>query len=103
MDFALSDEAQEFRAHCRRFSREVIRPVAAIHDAEESTPWDVIRASHEWGLNGLDHMQKMGSDPSGQFGVIFAEETHWGCAGIALALSGSMLAAAGLASSGTPE
>ena len=37
------------------------------------------------------------------FGVIGAEELHWGCAGIALAISGSGLAAAGLAASGTPE
>jgi alkylation response protein AidB-like acyl-CoA dehydrogenase len=36
-------------------------------------------------------------------GVIGAEEMHWGCAGIALAISGSGLAAAGLAASGTPE
>jgi acyl-CoA dehydrogenase len=35
--------------------------------------------------------------------VIYAEELHWGCAGIALAISASSLAAAGLASSGTPE
>jgi acyl-CoA dehydrogenase len=103
MDFALTDEAQEFKALCRRFATEVIRPAAPRHDAEESTPWEVISASHEWGLNGIEHVQRLGTDPSGQFGVIFAEETHWGCAGIALSLSGSMLAAAGLASSGTPE
>jgi alkylation response protein AidB-like acyl-CoA dehydrogenase len=36
-------------------------------------------------------------------GVISAEELHWGCAGIALAISASSLAAAGIASSGTPE
>ena len=35
--------------------------------------------------------------------VISAEEMHWGCAGIALAIAGSGLAAAGIASSGTPE
>jgi len=35
--------------------------------------------------------------------VIYAEELHWGCAGIALAISASSLAAAGIASSGTPE
>ena len=34
---------------------------------------------------------------------ISAEEFHWGCAGTALAISGSGLAAAGIASSGTPE
>src|SRR4029450_6972410 len=73
------------------------------HDAEESTPWEVIREARIWGLQGLEHMQKMGADTDGQFGVITAEELHWGCAGIALAIQGSGLAAAGLAASGTPE
>jgi len=103
MDFALSDEAQEFKALCRKFSTEVIRPVAPKHDADESIPWDVIKAAHEWGLTGIDYMQRVGGDSSGQLGAIYAEETHWGCAGIALAISGSMLAAAGCAASGTPE
>ncbi len=99
----MTDEQQEFRALCRRFASEVIRPVAAGHDTEESTPWEVIRASREWGLNGIDHLQRLAGDPDGQFNVIYAEELHWGCAGIALAISGSTLAAAGLAASGTPE
>jgi acyl-CoA dehydrogenase len=103
MDFGLTDEQREFQALCRRFATEVIRPVAAKHDAEESTPWEVIKAAREWGLNGIDHLQRLAGDPDGQFNVIYAEELHWGCAGIALAISGSMLAAAGLASSGTPE
>ena len=62
-----------------------------------------MRAAREQGLHGIEHLQRMGSDPDGMFGVIGAEEFHWGCAGIALAISGSGLAAAGLASSGTPE
>ena len=103
MDFALSDEQREFKDLCHRFAAEVIRPVAAKHDAEESTPWEVIKAAREWGLNGIEHLQRLGSDPDGQFSVIYAEELHWGCAGIALAISGSALAAAGLAASGTPE
>jgi acyl-CoA dehydrogenase len=103
MDFGLTDEQREFRALCRRFATEVIRPVAAKHDAEESTPWEVMRAAREWGLDGIDHLQRLASDPDGQFSVIYAEELHRGCAGIALAISGSTLAAAGLASSGTPE
>jgi acyl-CoA dehydrogenase len=103
MDFRLSDEAQEFKDRCRRFSAEVIRPVAAKHDAEESTPWEVIKAAREWGLQGFDLLPKLVSDEDGQFNVIYAEELHWGCAGIALAISGSTLAAAGLAASGTPE
>jgi acyl-CoA dehydrogenase len=103
MDFALSEEQQEFKARCRRFAAEVIRPAAARHDAEESTPWEVIRAAREAGLHGVEHLHRLGADSDGQFSVIYAEELHWGCAGIALAISGSTLAAAGLAASGTPD
>src|ERR687887_904911 len=103
MDFAPSDEQQEFKALCRRFAAEVIRPVGAKHDAEESTPGEVIDAARQWGLHGIENLQRMANDPDGQFSIIYAEELHWGCAGIALAISGSTLAAAGLASSGTPE
>jgi acyl-CoA dehydrogenase len=103
MDFGLTDDQREFRALCRQFATEVIRPVAAKHDVEESTPWEVIKAAREWGLDGIDHLQRLANDPDGQFSVIYAEELHWGCAGIALAITGSTLAAAGLASSGTPE
>ncbi len=88
MDFALNDEQREFRATCREFASEVIRPVAAKHDADESTPWEVIKQARERGLHGLEHLQRMGSDPDGMVGVIYAEEMHWGCAGIGLALSG---------------
>jgi alkylation response protein AidB-like acyl-CoA dehydrogenase len=103
VDFALNEEQLEFKAKVRGFAADVIRPVAAQHDAEESTPYEVIRASREHGLNGIEYMKRMGSDPEGMFGIIAAEELHWGCAGIALAISGSGLAAAGLAASGTPE
>ena len=103
MDFELNDEQQEFKQYCRRFAREVIRPAAPLHDADESTPWEVIKAASDWGLQGLDHLQRLAGDNDGQLSVIYAEELHWGCAGIALAISGSSLAAAGIASSGTPE
>src|SRR4051812_18228404 len=103
MDFRLNEEQLEFQQTCRRFAREVIRPVAAKYDREESVPWDVIKAAREWGLHGLDHIQRMGQDPDGVYSCIYAEELHWGCAGIALAIQGGSLAAAGIASSGTPE
>ena len=45
----------------------------------------------------------MAEDPDGILSCIYAEEMHWGCAGIALAIPGGSLAAAGIASSGTPE
>jgi acyl-CoA dehydrogenase len=103
VDFSLTDEQREFKALCRRFATEVIRPAAPRHDADETTPWDVMKEARAWGLHGVENVQRLGSDPDGQLIVTYGEELHWGCAGIALALSASSLAAAGLASSGTPE
>ena len=103
MDFRLTDEQLEWQQYCRKFASEVIRPVAANYDREQSVPWDVIKEARKWDLHGLDYIQKMATDAEGMFGVIYAEELHWGCAGIALAISASSLAAAGIASSGTPE
>ncbi len=103
MDFALNEEQLEFKQNCRKFAREVMRPAAPKHDADESVPWETMKEARKWGLHGLDHLQRMGTDSDGQFSVIYAEELHWGCAGIALAISASSLAAAGLAASGTPE
>jgi acyl-CoA dehydrogenase len=103
VDFRLNEDQLEYQAKCRRFAREVIRPIAAQHDRDESVPWEAIRAAREWGLHGIEHIQLLGSDPEGIYGCIYAEELHWGCAGIALAIQGGSLAAAGIASSGTPE
>ncbi|MGI8659573.1 MAG: acyl-CoA dehydrogenase family protein, partial [Thermoleophilaceae bacterium] len=103
MDFSLNDEQLEFQRHCRRFSEEVIRPIADKYDREQTVPWEAVKAAREWGLHGIEHLYKMGGDPDGLFGVIYAEELHRGCAGIALAISASSLAAAGIAASGTPE
>src|SRR6476469_562938 len=103
MNFAPTDEQIEFRARVRKFSSEVIRPAARKHDEEESTPWEVLREARRQGLQGIEAIQRAASDPEGQMQLISAEEMHWGCAGIALAIGGSGLAAAGIASSGTPE
>ena len=103
MDFRLSDETLEWRDYCRKFAREVIRPAAPKHDRDESVPYEVMQQAYEWKLAGLDWLQALQNDPEGLKGIIYAEELHWGCAGIALAISASSLCAAGIASSGTPE
>jgi acyl-CoA dehydrogenase len=103
MDFSLNEEQQEFKDRCRAFARDTIRPAARKHDEEESIPWDVIKEARNQGFGTLESIQRSASDGEGQMQVISAEEFHWGCAGIALAISGSGLAAAGIASSGTPE
>jgi alkylation response protein AidB-like acyl-CoA dehydrogenase len=103
VDFRLNDEQLEFQRLCRRFAVEVMRPAAEQHDRDESVPWEVIKAAREWGLHGLETIQRMGTDPDGLMSCIYAEELHYGCAGLALAISGGSLAAAGIAASGTPE
>jgi alkylation response protein AidB-like acyl-CoA dehydrogenase len=103
VDFALNEEQQDFKDRARAFARDVIRPAARVHDEEESTPWEVIKEARAQGFQGLEAIQRSAADADGQMQVISAEEFHWGCAGIALAISGSGLAAAGIASSGTPE
>jgi acyl-CoA dehydrogenase len=103
VNFRLTDQQQEWQAYCRKFAREVIRPVAAKHDREQSTPWDVMKEARKWKLSGMEYLQEMAKDEDGLYNVMYAEELHWGCAGIALAISASGLAAAGIASSGTPE
>jgi acyl-CoA dehydrogenase len=103
MNFELNEEQIEFKARCRKFAREVIRPAARRHDEEESTPWEVIREARRQGLQGIEALQRAATDSEGQMTLISAEELHWGCAGTALAINGSGLAAAGIAASGTPE
>lgn len=103
MDFQLNDEQREWQEHCHRFATEVMRPAAGRHDLEQSIPWEVIREARRWGLNGLDTLEHMGADETGLMSAIYAEELHWGCAGIALSIAGSGLAASGIAASGTPE
>lgn len=103
MEFGYTPEQLELKAKLRKFAVEHIRPVALKHDKEQSVPWEVMQEAAKQGIGTLDFMMGMGNDPQGQFSAIYAEELHWGCAGIALAIAGSGLAAAGIASSGTPE
>src|SRR5436190_16875631 len=103
VEFRLTDQQLEFQQKVHAFARDVIRPVAPYYDREQKTPWDVIKKAAEVDLYGINYIQTMATDPGGLLGVIYAEETHWGCAGIALAMSASSLAAAGIASAGTPE
>ncbi|MFY9265833.1 MAG: acyl-CoA dehydrogenase family protein [Solirubrobacterales bacterium] len=103
MDFSYTPEQLEFKQRINNFARDVMRPVAQKHDREQSVPWDVMKAAAKEGIGTLDFMMKLGDDPQGMFSPIYAEEMHWGCAGIALAVAGSGLAAAGIAASGTGE
>jgi acyl-CoA dehydrogenase len=98
------------------FAKQMMRPVAIKHDQEESMPWDLLKAAQTVGLtqtailDGRRRLTGIEEDPDpgkprtqARIGVVASEEMAWGCAGIALALGGSGLAASPLARMGTQE
>lgn len=103
MEFGYTDDQLEMKARIHKFAVEHMRPAAPVHDKEQSVPWDVMKEAAKQNIGTLEFMMSMGNDPQGQFSPIYAEEMHWGCAGIALSIAGSGLAAAGIASSGTGD
>ena len=103
MDFRLSDETLAYQQHCHRFAEEIIRPAAAEYDRDAAgAVGDHPRGARLGPARPGPHPED-GHRREGLRSVIYAEELHWGCAGIALAIQASSLAAAGIAASGTPE
>ena len=96
-----------------------IRPIAEKHDREESMPWDLMKKVRAFGLgqSAMLEASKIAGDEEGAAGegtekkpsrggrlaVVGVEELAWGCAGIALAIGGSSLAAAPVARIGNEE
>ncbi|HEY0478477.1 MAG TPA: acyl-CoA dehydrogenase family protein [Kofleriaceae bacterium] len=88
------------------FAKQMMRPIAIQHDQEESMPWELMKAAQGVGmsqtatLDGRRRLTGVEDDPDpskprtqARIGVVASEELAWGCAGIALALGGSNLAA----------
>ncbi len=103
LDLSLTAEQQGQLAEWHAFAEEVIRPVAAEHDRDESTPMEVLEEASRRGLYSLDFWAAGLEDPTGLHWLLANEELFWGCAGIALQLTVSGLALAGLSAAGTPE
>ncbi len=105
LDFSLTPEQEEIRDLAHRFAEQEMRPVAAEYDDREETPWEVIRKAHQLGLGtGAVIPEEYGGgglDPLSA--LIAAEEMSWGDAGIAVSISASSLAAAGILAMGTEE
>jgi len=81
-----------------------IRPVAEEWDEKEEFPWPVVKEAAEIGLYGWEFMAEgMMNDPTGLTIPVAIEELFWGDAGIGMAIMGSGLAAAGIASSATND
>lgn len=98
------------------FAKSMMRPLAIKHDQEESMPWDLMKSSQAIGmtqtavLDGRKRLTGIDEDPDpnkpksqARIGVAASEELAWGCAGIALALGSSGLAASPVARMGTEE
>jgi len=105
------------------FAKSQIRPIAPRHDAEETMPWDLMKAAQGFGFKQTAFIDsKKGAIPgmsgdedgaaddgkrkprkSNRISAVAAEELAWGCTGITLALGGSGLAAAPVSAQGTDE
>ena len=86
------------------FAEQAVRPAGEEWDEKEEFPYPIVQQAAEIGLYGWEFMAElMMNDPTGLSMPVAIEELFWGDAGIGMAIMGSGLAAAGIASSGTPE
>jgi alkylation response protein AidB-like acyl-CoA dehydrogenase len=99
----LNEDQTDLRDWVHGFAKDVIRPAASEWDEREETPWPVIQEAAKIGLYGFEALATWFADPIGLSLPIATEELFWGDAGIALALMGTGLAAAGIFASGEPE
>jgi acyl-CoA dehydrogenase len=102
LDFTLTPEQEEIKALAHEFAEKEIRPVAAHYDETEEFPWPVLKKAHEVGLTPVASMPEVygGGGLDMISNMLIAEELHWGCAGIAVAITGTGLAAAAVLAMG---
>src|SRR5256712_8540469 len=95
LDFTLTPEQEDIKALAHEFAEKEIRPVAAHYDETEEFPWPVLKKAHEVGLTPVSVMPEAygGGGLDIISNMLIAEELHWGCAGIAVAITGTGLAA----------
>src|ERR1700761_4531277 len=99
----LTDEQVELREKAHRFSREVVRPVAAEYDRAQELPWPVLQEAARQGLYQWELYAQLSMDPTGLSLPILMEELFWGCAGIGLTIVLPALALAAIRQAATNE
>ncbi|MDL4818403.1 acyl-CoA dehydrogenase family protein [Actinomadura opuntiae] len=99
----LDEELLQIREWVHGFAEDVIRPAAAEWDEREETPWPILEEAARIGLYSLDFFASQSLSPSGLGIPVAFEELFWGDGGIGEAIAGTGLAAAAVATSGTPE
>ena len=103
MDFQLTEDQLAFQASAREFARRELAPHAAVWDAEEIFPVDVIRRAGEMGFLGLYTPEAHGGlGLSRQDAAIVFEELAAGCTSTAAYLTIHNMVAWMIASFGQP-
>ena len=91
--FDLTPEQKSLQEKARRFSKEVILPVAAKHDQDGTFPLDIMEKAHEEGYFTPLVPQKYGGQGLGLLDTcIISEELAAGCMGIYVSIFVSTLA-----------
>ena len=104
VSFELTEEEKMVQQVAHDFAKKEIRPVAAYYDEHEEVPYDIIKKAAAIGFGiSKDGGSLLEGSGSALIPSILAEELSWGCAGIALAINSSGLAAASIAATGSPE
>ena len=102
MDFELNEEERLIQKLARDFAENEIRPVAHQYDESEEVPYEIIGKASALGLASA-FGGGSGDAQSPLASALIVEQLSWGCAGIALAIASSGLAAAAISATGTNE
>jgi len=102
VSFALSDEERLVQQTAHEFAKKEIRPVAHEYDEREEVPYDLIKKAAAVGF-GVSAQGGVLETSSSLVPSIVAEELAWGCAGIALAINSTGLAAAAIIATASQE
>ncbi len=101
---ALNEDQLTLQKWVHGFAEDVMRPNAEEWDEREEFPYPIVEEARSIGLYGWEFMaETMFNDPTGLSMPIAIEEMFWGDAGLGMAIMGTGLAAAGIASSATSE
>jgi len=100
---AFSEDQLQVQKWVHDFADSVMRPAAHEWDEREETPWPIIEEAAKLGLYSMEFMANAFADATGIVLALVLEEMAWGDAGLALAIFGSNLAAAGIMSNGTHQ
>ncbi len=104
IDFSLSEEQEQFRALAHEFAQNEIASHAAQLDVEEKFPEAVCRKGWELGLMNVHVPKEYGGLGLGVLEeCLIAEETGWGCTGVATTMTCNTLAIAPVLVAGNDE